>query len=179
MDILQRKTKGITPVIAIVLLLLVTVGAVGVVYTQFQGLVQDPDTGFLEQVEINVQTVTRNDTHSPSSMQLRLQNEGEQQYNLTEVARVEYSVPGEERLQRDVAVTAFDELESTGNHECFTASAPSGIQSFGPGDTASCDTGVSMVDPNDEVTIHIVDSENGEEVTDYECSPSTSSSATC
>jgi len=178
MDILQRKTKGITPVIAIVLLLLVTVGAVGVVYTQFQGLVEDPDTGFLEEVEINVQTVTRNGS-SPGSMQLRLQNEGEQQYNLSEVARVEYSVPGEERLERGVAITAFDELSDVGTHQCFTADAPTEIQNFGPGDTASCDTGVSMVEPNDEVTIHLVASENGEEIVDYECSPSTSSSATC
>jgi flagellin-like protein len=36
------QRKGITPVIAIVLLLMVTVGAVGVVYTQFQSLVGDP-----------------------------------------------------------------------------------------------------------------------------------------
>jgi FlaG/FlaF family flagellin (archaellin) len=33
------RLKGITPVVAIVLLLLVTVGAVGIVYTQFQGIV--------------------------------------------------------------------------------------------------------------------------------------------
>lgn len=35
----MKSRKGITPVIAIVLLLLLTVGAVGVVWTQFQGLV--------------------------------------------------------------------------------------------------------------------------------------------
>jgi FlaG/FlaF family flagellin (archaellin) len=33
-----RSRKGLTPVIAIVLLLFITVGAVGVVYTQFSGI---------------------------------------------------------------------------------------------------------------------------------------------
>ncbi|NMI76870.1 hypothetical protein GLT92_00445 [Nanohaloarchaea archaeon] len=36
------QRKSITPVIAIVLLLMVTVGAVGVVYSQFQSFVGDP-----------------------------------------------------------------------------------------------------------------------------------------
>jgi FlaG/FlaF family flagellin (archaellin) len=37
----ESKLKGVTPVVAIVLLLLVTVGAVGIVYTQFQGIVDN------------------------------------------------------------------------------------------------------------------------------------------
>lgn len=172
--------KGITPVIAIVLLLLVTVGAVGVVYTQFQGLVQDPDTGFLEEVEIDFQTVTRNSTNpTGGSMAIRIQNQGEQEYNLTEVARMEYSVPGEQRLEKDVATSSFDQITDSGTHECFTNDATPDIQSFSPGTTATCDTGVSMVDPDDEITLHIVEQESGEEIVSYTCSPSTSSSATC
>lgn len=175
---MNKQRKGITPVIAIVLLLLVTVGAVGVVYSQFQGLVQDPDTGFLDEVEINVQTVTRNGSN-PGSMQLRIQNEGDQEYNLTDVARMEYSVPGEQRLDRDTAVAAFSDLSDEGTHECFTEDASSEIQGFSPGTTATCDTGVSMVDPDDEVTLHIVEDSSGEEIVSYTCSPSTSTSATC
>lgn len=170
--------KGITPVIAIVLLLLVTVGAVGVVYTQFQDLVED-DVGadFLDGIDdVNIQSVTRN---NPESMELRLQNQGNQQYNLTEVARVEYSVPGESRQERETAIDIFDELEDIGVHECFTMDASTEIQEFGPGETASCDTGVSMVDPNDEVTIHLIEDDSGEEFDSYTCSPSTSTSSTC
>ena len=170
--------KGITPVIAIVLLLLVTVGAVGVVYTQFQGLVQDPDTGFLEEVEINFQTVTRNGS-SPGSMAIRIQNQGEQEYNLTQVARMEYSVPGEQRLEKGAATSAFSQISDEGTHECFTNDATPDIQGFSPGTTATCDTGVSMVDPDDEVTLHIVEQESGEEIVSYTCSPSTSDSSTC
>lgn len=171
--------KGITPVIAIVLLLLVTVGAVGVVYTQFQGLVQDPDTGFLEQVEINFQTVTRNGTGPTSTMAIRIQNQGEQEYNLTEVARMEYSVPGEQRLEKTSAGTAFDQIDNEPTYECFTDDATPDIQGFAPGTTATCDTGITMPDPDDEVTLHIVEQESGEEIVKYTCSPSTSDSKTC
>lgn len=171
--------KGITPVIAIVLLLLVTVGAVGVVYTQFQGLVQDPDTGFLEEVEIDFQTVVRNGS-GPGTMEIRIQNQGEQEYNLTEVARMEYSVPGEQRLEFGSA-DVFDQVTGTDatQHECFTSSATPDIQSFSPGTTANCNTGVDMPDPDDQITLHIVEQESGEEIVSYTCSPSTSSSATC
>jgi len=178
LNILNRTSKGITPVIAIVLLLLVTVGAVGVVYQQFQGLVEDPDTDFLDDVEINIQTVTRNG-EDPGSMELRIQNEGDQEYNMSEVARMEYSVPGEGRLEKETATLSFDELDEAGNHQCFTAEADDEIQSFSPGTTASCDTGVSMVSPDDEVTLHIVDRSSGDEIESYTCSPSTSTSSTC
>lgn len=175
---LSNTSKGITPVIAIVLLLLVTVGAVGVVYTQFQGLVQDPDTGFLDEVEIDFQTVTRNGS-SPGSMQIRIQNQGEEQYNLSDVARMEYSVPGEQRLEKETAVASFDRLTAEGTHQCFTEDAPDDVQAFTPGSTATCDTGVSMVSPGNPVTLHIVAEENGEEITSYDCEPSTSTSVTC
>jgi flagellin-like protein len=52
------ERKGITPVIAIVLLLMVTVGAVGVVYTQFQSLVGDP-TEDIDQQQRNQDTNIR------------------------------------------------------------------------------------------------------------------------
>ena len=55
---LGNTRKGITPVIAIVLLLMVTVGAVGVVYTQFQSLVGDP-TEQIDQQQRNQNTNIR------------------------------------------------------------------------------------------------------------------------
>jgi FlaG/FlaF family flagellin (archaellin) len=175
---LTNTSKGITPVIAIVLLLLVTVGAVGVVYTQFQGLVQDPDTGFLEEVEIDFQTVTRNTT-SPDTMSIRIQNQGEEQYNLSDVARMEYSVPGEQRLEFDTA-DVLDGVSTDGSQQqCLTDTAPNDIQEFRPGTTASCNTGVEMASPGNPITIHLVDSESGEEINSYTCEPSTSTSATC
>ena len=49
----MAKRKGITPVIAIVLLMIITVGAVGVVYSQFQSLVGNPGESVNEQQQIS------------------------------------------------------------------------------------------------------------------------------
>ena len=60
--IMLTKRKGITPVIAIVLLLLITVGAVGVVYTQFQSLIGNPGE------QVNQQQQVRNTEMTFDSM---------------------------------------------------------------------------------------------------------------
>ncbi len=167
--------KGITPVIAIVLLLLVTVGAVGVVYTQFQSLVGDgPEADFLDaqNVDLSFQTTTRNGS-SPGTMQITLENGGEQEFNMTDRMRLEYSVPGNERVQ-DPSV--FDEVSSYGTSNCFVGTD---WETFGPGDQLSCDTTASMPSPDDEVEIHLVLAGSGDEITSTTCSPSTSDNPTC
>lgn len=185
-----NRVKGITPVIAIVLLLLVTVGAVGVVATQFDQLVEDDlDPDFLDQIEeVDVQTVTRNDTEDDQdSMALRLQNNGDEEFNLTDIARMEYSVAGEDRLPHDAATESFDIVIEDGEatRMCFTRedsatdSELEEIEEFGPGETASCDTGVEMPGPDDEINLHLVEDDTGEEFESYTCSPSTSDSQTC
>lgn len=188
-ELCDMSMKGITPVIAIVLLLLVTVGAVGVVYSQFQDLVRD-DVGadYLENIDdIEIQTVVREEDNDNNveTMELRIQNSGSNQYNLNEVARMAYRVPGEQQLDRETATDVFSELESGDNYECFpnpyngSSSDVEDIQSLGPGDVATCDTGVSMPGPNDEVELLLLEDSTGEEIDSYTCSPRTESSATC
>ena len=166
--------KGITPVIAIVLLLLVTVGAVGVVYTQFQDLVGDgPDAGFLdaEQIDIGFQTTTRSGS---DTMEITLENDGSTEYNMTDQMRLEYSVPGEGQVE-DPSV--FDEVDYDGATDtCFEGAD---WESYGPGDQEQCDSGVDVPSPDDEITVHLVLSGSGDEVDSYTCSPSTSGSSTC
>jgi len=177
---MYNNSKGITPVIAIVLLLLVTVGAVGVVYQQFQGLVEDPDTDFLDDVEANIQVIQR-EGEDPGSMELRIQNSGEETLDLTDLTRLELSVSGEERLEHGAAVASFEELADTegATQECFTEDADDDIKSLAPGETASCNTGIDMVDPSDETTVYMIESSSGEVVDSYTCSPATSESSTC
>ena len=72
-----KQRKGITPVIAIVLLLLVTVGAVGVVYTQFQNIADQGNTEFntdARQTEISLQGISQNSDNN-DSMQLTWTNQ--------------------------------------------------------------------------------------------------------
>lgn len=172
--------KGITPVIAIVLLLLVTVGAVGVVYTQFQSLVGDgPDAGFLdaESVDMGFRTFQRNTTGSTDSVQANLINNDDTDYtfNTSDSAQgtlveLQYSVGGEERV---ADASLFDGYTTTGDYNCDA------LGTISPSDEVSCNTGVSMPNSGESITVHLVLAESDGEITKYECEPSTSGSSTC
>jgi flagellin-like protein len=175
-----EKRKGITPVIAIVLLLLVTVGAVGVVYTQFQNIAdRTADTSYLENVDVKYTVVQRNTTNSPDTMQIVLENTGEDEYNLSDIARLEYSIPGEQTIRPVPGQDLFGQFNyDDGARTCFSKSA---MQSFGPGDLASCNTGMEMPSPSDEVTVQLTKTatDSTSTIDTYNCSPSTSDSSTC
>lgn len=176
----NTKRKGITPVIAIVLLLLVTVGAVGVVYTQFQELVEDPDTDFLDEVETQIQSATRaEDTVNTDNdgVEIRIQNSGDQEYNLTESIRMEYTFNGDGPVEF-ATVEDISDLETDDDQDDFCMEGVSD-ELFTPGETRSCHTGVEMPGPTDELEIHLIQAADGEEIDSWECSPSTSDSATC
>jgi flagellin-like protein len=182
---MNKRSKGITPVIAIVLLLALTVAAVGIVWTQFQGFVgqADQEAGFLESQSITIQTVTRGDN---DTMDLNIQNTGdENEYNLSDLTRLEVSVPGEDRLAFDLANESFGVVETNVSDAfprgCFTThpNASTEVQTLSPQGTASCDTGIEMPSVSEEITLHIVEDGTDEEIAQYTCSPSTSDSATC
>jgi flagellin-like protein len=203
---INSTRKGITPVIAIVLLLLITVGAVGTVYTQFQGLLQDPDTEFLESVDVNLQSANRetgtsgldivdsdgNTRSAPDTISIRFENTMDREFVLNQSLRMEYSVPGESRSEPTFVsgsnVTqlfgeydVMDLSNTTQFDQCLgDVSEESGEEYlFSPGETIQCNTGFEMPQPSDEVTVHLVEVGSGEVADEYTCSPSTSSSTTC
>lgn len=175
---MKHKQKGVTPVIAIVLLIMITVSLVGAINYQIEDLTQDPDTGFLDDHNINIQTAVRQGD-TPGEIALRVQNSGDQQLNLLELVRIELSVPGEERLPPQTAAESFEELETLGVQECFTQDLDNEKQVLEPGQIIVCSTGIEMVNPNQETTIHIVESDTGQEIDSYSCNPSESLSPTC
>lgn len=131
-----KSRKGITPVIAIVLLLLITVGAVGVVYTQFQGLVEGDDAQ--EQLESQQQIqqasysiaaveVINDDTAAgEGEIDITIQNTGDTALNFDNTAyTVNWAPEGTNPVSVDVAGDGC-ELDPV---------APE------PGDTASCNVG--------------------------------------
>ena len=176
-----NKSKGNTPVIAIVLLLLVTVGAVGVVYTQFQNIVDQGSTqaDYLDEVNTKITVVRRATSTNPDTMQVVVENTGDTEYNLSKIAELRYSIPGE---QVDVPVggSIHGYSHNSSDQDCFTKDS---MQSLSPGDLAVCNTGVQMPSPGgDEITIQLTQvgaSEGQDNIADYTCSPSTSSSTTC
>ena len=179
-----KQRKGITPVIAIVLLLLVTVGAVGTVYTQFRDLAGNTaDTGFLDSIDVNLQSATRNTSGSNDTIQIRMENTMDKQYILNESLRVEYSTTGESRVEAPENRELFGEysVDSTAMTclEGVSTDSAGDPKFFSPGETISCNTGVQMPQPTDEITVHLVEVGSGEVADEYTCSPSSTDSTTC
>lgn len=126
------KSKGITPVIAIVLLLLITVGAVGVVYTQFNSLISgnnaQDQANQLQKAQAASYSITAMNKTGSGTYGVVLKNTGNVVYNLSAESTLKIGVNG----GSPVAVTA------RGGNDCGS--------SFGalkPGNSAFCDTGVS------------------------------------
>jgi|GEM_PF-537253 len=181
--------KGVTPVIAVVLLLLLTIGLVGVLWTQAEDLMDiGGEAAFLEDVDIEINTVLRSDEHpgEEETMELRLENTGDSEYNLSDIARIEYSIPGESSLEPEDADAGFNEVSYIGQDDLDDSDAycmdpeSENMSSFGPDDgTQTCDTAVEVPSPDESVTVELVEDGSGDTITSYTCSPSTSDSPTC
>lgn len=133
--------KGITPVIAIVLLLLITVGAVGIVYTQFQGIVEDSgaEEEFnqdqrIRQSSYSITAVTPYTSGGNDYYRARIRNTGDETINLT--------TRGTVKIGTDGASPQSIQAIASGTISCD-------LGSLSPGNGANCDTGVEWGNAND------------------------------
>jgi len=159
--------KGITPVIAIVLLLMVTVGAVGVVYTQFQSLVGDP-TEQIDAQQRNQNTDFRivraqsTDTGTPSNgnIILELQNTGSVARNTT-----------------SLRMTTDDPTNTAGSNgpKCTD---PGNSSIVDPDQTINCYTGASFPSPTNGIGITL-NLEGTSKSYSHICRPETTGTSFC
>lgn len=104
--------KGITPIIAVVLMILITVAMIGVLYTQVEELMEigDDQLDFMEDVDANINSVIREDHEDYSdTMKVRIESNEEAPIYLVEdsseaVLRLEYSRGGASSLEGDTFV---------------------------------------------------------------------------
>lgn len=164
----MNQRKGITPVIAIVLLLMVTVGAVGVVYTQFQSLVGDPTEQIDERqrnqdTEISIIRGMSNNTSSPQSgmVVLEVQNTGAVTRNTSEAFRLTTDRPGV--VPGNYGNASTDHANST---------------LIDPDETIKFYTGVQFPQPTNEITFTI-DLRGSDKSWSYVCRPETSDAVFC
>ena len=172
--------KGITPVIAVVLLLLITVGAVASAWGLYQQITGD--TSQLDQLdkqrqaqatELKFSSVYENNN---GGVNVSLRNTGERTVNMSEELEMSYIPEGSDS---DVSYDVY--VSSTGNGngdpECFQNLFGDG-ESVEPGNTYTCDTGVDFPNATDSVGL-VVDYRATGKDWDYTCNPSTSSTITC
>jgi flagellin-like protein len=171
--------KGITPVIAIVLLLMVTVGAVGVVYTQFQSLVGDPTEQIDSQqrnqnTDMNIVRGKASNESNPraanSSLILELQNTGSVTRNTTSfrVTTDDSSLVPGQGGQLDIQADNSSNLSSRADNSTL----------LDPDETMDFYTGIPFPGPTDGVLVTLNLKGSDKEYT-LDCRPQTSSTTFC
>ncbi|MFB6242172.1 MAG: archaellin/type IV pilin N-terminal domain-containing protein [Candidatus Nanosalina sp.] len=148
------QKKGITPVIAIVLLLMVTVGAVGVVYTQFQSLVGNPGEEVNKQ-QRNQQTSLR--IVRVESNVTNLKTNGN--YNITNYGQTNLTIQNTGSVTRNSSVFL---LTSPSGHDigkfantselCFN---PNGSEFIDPREVYECKTGILWPRVQEEMILQV------------------------
>lgn len=173
MKLLQNR-KGITPVIAIVLLLMVTVGAVGVVYTQFQSLVGDP-TDEIDERQRNQDTditVIRGITNVSS-----INSAGS--HNIQNYGALVLEVQNTGSVTRNTS--SFRMITTTGQVPGENGPActePSNSTLIDPDETIKCHTGIVYPQATNSVNVNI-QLEGSNKDWSFECAPSTSGQTFC
>lgn len=152
---LFEQRKGITPVIAIVLLLMVTVGAVGVVYTQFNSLVGNPSDELEEQQENRDTDIRITQMRTNASLSQNLPST----YSASTYGTIQLSISNTGSVSRNISsfslVAVRAEAGSVSNGDCFE---PTGSLDdiLNPGGSYECDTGIVYPGVTDEVELEVI-----------------------
>lgn len=171
--------KGITPVIAVVLLLLITVGAVASAWGLYQEITSDQSQ--LDQLNQQRQAqATELDFSSVynanGGINMSLRNTGGRTVNMSEELELQFIPDGSDSgVSYDVYTASTG--NGNGNLECFQNMFGAN-ESVEPGETYTCDTGVEFPSATDSVGL-VVDYKATGKSWDHTCNPSTSSSITC
>jgi flagellin-like protein len=173
----MKNRKGITPVIAIVLLLMVTVGAVGVVYTQFQSLVGDPadEVGNQQQVQNTELSIRPYLNDDDDTINITVENTGDESFVLNETMRITYAPDGENSGFEYGSAGGIGNLVAAGG---TTPLCHNDDTTMDPGDTVDCNTGIQYPEATSSVGI-IIEFRGEEKSWSETCDPENSDSLTC
>lgn len=181
-DVRFSGRKGITPIIATVLLLGITVAIGLTVYTQAQGLLEGAgDTGQFDKVRAT--SISLSPVYGNSGeMELQVTNKGDRAINVSKY-EIQYGPPNFDPVSYSVIETQAPDWAASGDgNQCFTSnmSNNAGMDSniLSTGDRATCSTGVAFPGALESVQID-VEANNFDYSTDYECNVDSSSARTC
>ncbi|MFB6099775.1 MAG: hypothetical protein ABEK16_00745 [Candidatus Nanohalobium sp.] len=180
-----EQRKGITPVIAIVLLLLVTVGAVGVVYTQFQNIAGSGDTTFADTAKKTELTITSVSKNNDSEMNLTItNNQGSVTINTTQILDL-YFYPNQASPSAAIGYSQGQEVQNINFSESATATCfQPGHEIDGtnvildPGESLTCDTNAQWPSATKYVGLD-VRVQGGSKSWSKQCDPLSTRSETC
>jgi len=171
--------KGITPVIAVVLLLLITVGAVASAWGLYQEITSD--TSQLDQLNQQRQAQATEISFSSvynagGGINVSLRNTGSRTVNMSDELEMSF-VPDGSDSGVSYQVYTSTTGNGNGNLECLQNMFGDN-ESVEPGDSYTCDTGVDFPSATSSVGLQVDYTATGKSW-DHTCNPSTSSSITC
>ncbi|MBC5792480.1 MAG: hypothetical protein H8Z69_00410 [Nanohaloarchaea archaeon] len=186
------KRKGITPVIAVVLLLLITVGAVASawgLYQQLAGQGQDNVQQLEARQKASNTGLTYRSVYEDSddqSIKINIANTGSRAVNLSQEVSL-YAIPEGEQsalpwdvIRDDSGYSQFWAAGDTTDTECFQMGSDdltNGV--LNESETYTCDTGFKFPKPTSQLTVQINYDDVSGFTWEHTCSPQSSGSTTC
>jgi len=170
-----NSRKGITPVIAIVLLLMVTVGAVGVVYTQFQSLVGDP-TDQIDQQQRNQNTNIRILRGASNNTSIT----GTGSHNLANYGSLYLEIQNTGSVARNTTsfLMSTGSVDDTIGEHGQPCTQPENSTILDPEETYQCNTGITYPQATNEVEVELQLKGSGKSW-NYICRPETTGASIC
>ncbi|MFB6203358.1 MAG: archaellin/type IV pilin N-terminal domain-containing protein [Candidatus Nanohaloarchaea archaeon] len=172
----MSKRKGITPVIAVILLLGITVAAVGLLYPQIQNMISNTNT------DVNTMGIDITSKYdNGGNLTLIVRNTGSETWNTSAFTLqfVPGGTGGPVGLTPATSGTGFTDT-GTGNDCFFGNFSTTGTSSLvAPGDQYECGTGLSFPEPTKTIDVVIVNRESGNVMAKESCSPQTSNAVGC
>ncbi len=175
------KRKGITPVIAVVLLLLITVGAVASAWGLYQNIISDQSqVDELQQRQAAENTEIRRQQvyNSGGYINVSLRNNGGQAVNLTKDVELQVDPDGgDDYLSPPLLVGNYD-IGDPRDSGCFGGSGKT-LTTEGDSRELQCNTSIQFPSAGDTISFRLsyrnVEGYNW----DFDCSPSSSNAVTC
>lgn len=171
--------KGITPVIAVVLLLLITVGAVASAWGLYQQITSDQSQldQLNQQKKAQATELTFASVYDANGgINVSLRNTGGRTVNMSDELEMAY-IPDGSDSGVSYSVYTSSTGNGNGNLECFQDLFGAN-ESLEPGETYTCDTGVDFPDATESVGVVVQYKATGKSW-EHTCAPSTSSTITC
>ena len=180
---IRNSRKGVTPVIAIVLLLTVTIGAVGILYTQVGDLLdQGSDTEDMNRVQDTDIDIRTGINGSNGNLRLSIQNTGERALPFSDdfgfqINGVDYEAYGA------AGSLSFSQTNLTDSQGCLGSNMNLDIEET-TGEISSlnddtCSTGVEFPTAFDDPVTVTFTLEGSSKTWDYTCEPKSGDDGFC
>lgn len=173
--------KGITPIIATVLLLGITVAIGLTVYTQAQGMIGNTDTSNIDKLrdtDIDLTPVFKDG----DQMRLQVSNKGDRAINVTKFT-IYYGPPNFDPVLRSVLSAQASSWVVGNGNKCFNSEMPGNStemdsQILSQGESAQCSTGIKFPDALEAVEVR-VEADNFDYSQSTICRPESSGARSC